>query len=444
MQMLMREASRRGIILQCIGHGWTTDVFGLPSSTWLATDEEPPENVRHHLALLNGKRTYYRKTPISTNLCYGNPETRKLLCGHVLKYCKEHPNVGIVHFWLSDGGHNFCECEKCIDHTASDLYVMLLNDLDEMLTAEGIKTRICLVIYSDTLWPPIEQRIKNPNRFIMLFGPITRTYSASYPTDNKGSLYPYVRNKWTRPRDLPSLLAFVRGWQEWTGCETILYDYHYMWDHYKVFGYVDSAMRINEDIKNFEALHFDAGFISCQEQRVFFPSAFGQHVMADTLWNTKTDFDASAKHALREEFGEEYETAFSFLKEITRLSNPRVMRREESILGAKNAADYKKGIALAEVFSKTAKENARRALHAVHKTSWENLAIYADLTIHIFTCYEALAKGEYEESLCDAVKNFVFENEDKLRYVFDSYEFLKVFLEFILFATTGKDRAVLA
>ena len=34
MQMLMREASKRGIILQCIGHGWTTDVFGLPSSTW--------------------------------------------------------------------------------------------------------------------------------------------------------------------------------------------------------------------------------------------------------------------------------------------------------------------------------------------------------------------------------------------------------------------------
>ena len=444
MQMLMHEASKRGLTLQCIGHGWTTDVFGLPSSTWLATDEEPPEDVRRHLALLNGKRAYHKKTPIATNLCYGNPETRKLLCGHVLKYCKEHPNVGIVHFWLSDAGNNFCECEKCINHTASDLYVMLLNDLDAMLTAEDIKTRICLVIYNDTLWPPIEQKIKNPDRFIMLFGPITRTYSASYPTDNKGSLHPYVRNNWTRPRDLPSLLAFVRGWQEWTGCETILYDYHYMWDHYKVFGYVDSAMRINEDIKKFKDLRFDAGFISCQEQRVFFPTAFGQHVMADTLWNTKTDFEASAKRALREEFGEEYETAYSFLKEITRLSNPRVMRREENIQTEENAIAYQKAIALSKEFSEVAKNCAVRTRHPIHKTSWENLAIYADLSVRIFACYEALAKGEYKDSLCDAVKNFVFENEDKLRYVFDSYEFLKVFLEFILFATTGEDRAVLS
>ena len=444
MQMLMREASKRGLILQCIGHGWTTDVFGLPSSTWLPTDEEPPEDIRRHLALVNGKRGYHKKTPIGTNLCYGNPETRKLLCGHVLKYCKEHPSVGIVHFWLSDAGKNFCECEQCIDHTASDLYVMLLNDLDEMLTAEGIKTRICLVIYSDTLWPPIQQKIKNPDRFIMLFGPITRTYSASYPTDDKGTLCPYVRNGWTRPRDLPSLLAFVRGWQEWTGCETVLYDYHYMWDHYKVFGYVDSAIRINEDIKKFKELRFDAGFISCQEQRVFFPSAFGQHVMADTLWNTEADFEASAKRALSEEFGDAYETAFSFLKEITRLSNPRVMRREASIKTEENVVAYKKAMALAKEFSKTAEDCAARAHHALHKTSWENLAIYARLSVRIFACYEAIAKGEYEESLCDAVKDFVFENEDKLRYVFDSYEFLKVFLEFILFATTGEDRAVLA
>ncbi len=443
MQMLMREASKRGLILQCIGHGWTTDVFGLPSSTWLPTDEEPPEDIRRHLALLNGKRGYHKKTPIGTNLCYGNPETRKLLCGHVLKYCKEHPSVGIVHFWLSDAGNNFCECEQCIDHTASDLYVMLLNDLDEMLTAEGIKTRICLVIYSDTLWPPIKQKIKNPNRFIMLFGPITRTYSASYPTDNKGSLYPYVRNKWTRPRDLPSLLAFVRGWQEWTGCETVLYDYHYMWDHYKVFGYVDSAMRIHEDIQKFETLRFDAGFISCQEQRVFFPTAFGQHVMADTLWNTKTNFDASASRALREEFGEEYELAYTFLKEITRLSNPRVMRREASIRTEQNAIAYKNAIELSMEFQRVARDCAARAQNAVHKTSWENLAIYAALSERIFACYEAFAKGEYEDSLCESVKEFVFENEFKLRFVFDSYEFLKVFLEFICFAKTGESRAVL-
>lgn len=443
MRMLMREASERGLILQCIGHGWTTDVFGLPSSTWLATDEEPPEDVRRHLALLNGKRAYHRKTPIATNLCYGNPETRQLLCGHVLKYCKQHPDVGIVHFWLSDAGNNFCECEKCIDHTASDLYVMLLNDLDAMLTREKIKAKICLVIYADTYWPPIKEKINNPKRFIMLFGPITRTFSASYPTDSKGELMPYVRNHSTRPTTLPSLLAHIKAWQDYTGCETVLYDYHYMWDHYKVFGYVDSAMRISEDIKKFKDLKFDAGFISCQELRVFFPSAFGQHVMAETLWNTDTPFEDAASRALKNEFGAEYEQALNFLKEITRLANPRVMRREESILGKDNAAAYAKAQALAENFKAIAKRNEALAEHEVQKLSWQNLSVYADLCIRMFACYEALARGEYREALCDAVKEFVFENEEKLRYVFDSYEFLKVFLEFILYATTGESRGVL-
>ena len=443
MQMLMREASRRGIILQCIGHGWTTDVFGLPSSTWLSAAEPPPEHIRRHLALVNGKRDYHRGLPIATNLCYGDPETRHLLVSHVAKYCREHPEVKIVHFWLSDAGKGHCECEKCINHTASDLYVMLLNDLDEMLTAERIKTRIGLVIYTDTYWPPIEEKIKNPARFIMLFGPITRTYSKSYPTDSQGTLAPYIRNNWTSPKGLPALLAHVKAWQEWTGCETILYDYHYMWDHYKVFGYVDSAMRINEDIKKFEALRFDAGFISCQEQRVFFPSAFGQHVMADTLWNTETEFEVSAARALREEFGEEYEVAFHFLKEITRLSDPRVMRREADIRTEKNAIAYKNAIELSKEFQTVARDCAARAQNAVHKTSWENLAIYAALSERIFACYEAFAKGEYEDSLCESVKEFVFENEFKLRFVFDSYEFLKVFLEFICFAKTGESRAVL-
>ena len=443
MQMLMREASKRGIILQCIGHGWTTDVFGLPSSTWLSATEPPPEEIRRHLALVNGKRDYHRGIPIATNLCYGNPETRHLLVSHVAKYCKENPEVGIVHFWLSDSGKGHCECEKCIDHTPSDLYVMLLNDLDEMLTAEGIKTRICLVIYTDTYWPPIEQKIKNPSRFIMLFGPISRTYSKSYPTDSQGTLAPYARNRWTSPKGLPSLLAHVRGWQEWTGCETILYDYHYMWDHYKVFGYVDSAIRIHEDIKTFEALRFDAGFISCQEQRVFFPTAFGQHVMADTLWNTKTEFKESAMRALREEFGDAYEIAFDYLKEITRLSSPAVMRREAEFHTKQNEIAFKAAAELSMNFSGVAKECAMRTSHSVHKTSWENLAIYAALSTRIFTCYEAIVKGEYNESHLDAVKEFVFENEHALRFVFDSYEFLKVFLEFIVYATTGEHRAVL-
>jgi hypothetical protein len=119
------------------------------------------------------------------------------------------------------------------------------------------------------------------------------------------------------------------------------------------------------------------------------------------------------------------------------------MRREADIRTEKNAIAYKNAIELSMEFQRVARDCAARAQNAVHKTSWENLAIYAALSERIFACYEAFAKGEYEDSLCESVKEFVFENEFKLRFVFDSYEFLKVFLEFICFAKTGESRAVL-
>jgi hypothetical protein len=119
------------------------------------------------------------------------------------------------------------------------------------------------------------------------------------------------------------------------------------------------------------------------------------------------------------------------------------MRREAEFHTKQNEIAFKAAAELSMKFSGVAKECAMRASHSVHKTSWENLAIYAMLSTRIFTCYEAIVKGEYNESHLDAVKEFVFENEHALRFVFDSYEFLKVFLEFIVYATTGEHRAVL-
>ena len=101
-----------------------------------------------------------------------------------------------MHFWLADGSNNHCECELCRDTRPSDFYVQMLNELDEMLTARGLKTRIVFLIYVDLLWPPEQEKIANPDRFILMFAPITRTYSEpSRWTGTLPELPPFERNK---------------------------------------------------------------------------------------------------------------------------------------------------------------------------------------------------------------------------------------------------------
>ena len=440
---LMREMDKRGLLLQNAGHGWNTAALDLPANTWFASDEEIPEDVRKHLAMLNGKRAFHRGIPMGTNLCYGNAETRKLLADYAVDYCKKNPTVSIIHFWLGDAGHNHCECPKCIGYTASDLYVMLLNEVDAALTANNIDVRLTVDVYCDTMWPPVTKTFNNPDRFILLFGPITRTFSKSYDPDDIGQVLEYVRNKSNMPKDMRDLLAHIKAWQEKTGSETILYDFHYMWDHYKVFGYWDSAVRINEDIKKFEALKFDAGFISCQEQRVFFPSAFGQHVMAETLWNTETEFEISASKALKAEFGANSEKVADFLKELTYLMNPKAVRREESMVGEDKAENFDKAIALADSFRLSVMDNVRTHTNNVQNISWKNLGIYCELVSLMCKCYAALSRQNFTPALVEAVKEFVFAHEWELRYVLDSYELLKVFLELVDYTDTGLDRCVI-
>ena len=76
--------------------------------------------------------------------------------------------MDLLHVWLADGTNNQCECADCAKHLPSDLYVLLLNELDEKFTAAGIDTKIVFLIYVDLLWPPKEYVIKNRDRFLIM------------------------------------------------------------------------------------------------------------------------------------------------------------------------------------------------------------------------------------------------------------------------------------
>ena len=172
------EISKRGLQFHDIGHGWTAEPFGLVSSDgWSASEQDLTDEQRECLAMINGKRELFNGIALNTNLCMSNPKVRAIVANDIVNYAKKQKNVSYLHVWLADDKRNHCECEECSKLTPSDYYVMMMNDIDDALTAEGLDTRIVFISYYDTMFPPVEARIKNPKRFSLLYAPFPKAAS---------------------------------------------------------------------------------------------------------------------------------------------------------------------------------------------------------------------------------------------------------------------------
>jgi len=125
------EITLRGLNYHATGHGWTCEPFGIHATSWATYKEPISEETRNCFAELDGVRQLFGGKPLNTNLCYSNPTVRNKMNDAIVEYCKAHPAVNYLHFWLADGKNNHCECEECSKMRPADYYVMLLNELDE-------------------------------------------------------------------------------------------------------------------------------------------------------------------------------------------------------------------------------------------------------------------------------------------------------------------------
>ncbi len=78
----------------------------------------------------------------------------------------------------------------------SDQYIRILNQLDRALTSEGLDTKICFLLYHELLWAPQKEKLDNPERFTMMFAPITRTFEMSYADVEGQVLNAFVDPVW--------------------------------------------------------------------------------------------------------------------------------------------------------------------------------------------------------------------------------------------------------
>ena len=110
--------------------------------------------------------------------------------------------------------------------------------------------RIVFLLYQEFYGRPKRSRFQNPDRFVLMFAPISRTFEESYQIRPEyGAVMPYRRNEIRLPVDLNENMAFLRAWQEIFHGDSFVYDYPLGRAHYGDFGYVRLAEVIGHDIE---------------------------------------------------------------------------------------------------------------------------------------------------------------------------------------------------
>ncbi len=322
------ELDKRNIMYHAVGHGWTSEAFGMEGSSFDPTDIEPTEEQKSVMAKIDGKRELFAKTPLFTNLCYSRQDVRDSVTDNIVNYCEEHPQVKYLHFWLADATNNHCECDECRKNIPSEYYAMMLNDLDRKLTEKGIDTKIVFLLYYDLLWKPIKNKIQNQDRFTMMFAPIGRSYSCSYDANAHGEMKPFVLNNLEFPHGIGDTLEYLRDWQKDFSGDSFVFDYHFMWDHYYDFAQYKHAQILSDDIKNLESIKIN-GFVNCQVHRAFTPTSLGMNILAETLWNKEASFDEVCENVLKAEFGAEWEKVRDYLSALSENSHAKLIRGED-------------------------------------------------------------------------------------------------------------------
>lgn len=420
---LKAQLRRRGMIVHKVGHGWTTAPLGIRANQW-AKASRPPASARKFFARIDGKRELFHGVPVNTQLCYSNPKVRTIMAEAIAQYAQTHPDEEVVHVWLADGSNNFCECPSCRKERPSEFYVLLLNQIDELLTRKGSATRIVFLAYVDLLWAPTKNRIKNPDRFVLMFAPITRSYTKSFLEDrSRGEkIGPYVCNKLQFPSSPRANLKLLAGWTKRFQGDCVDFDYHLWRDHTYDPGQTALAQVLFEDVRGLDKLGMN-GFISCQIQRVFFPTGLYMHVMGKGLWNAQTDYRTMVDEYFVDVFGRQGPVVKEYLAQLSRLFDPPFLRGEKPDETSRKKAlrGFARVPGLVDAFLPTI-EKGCRSKDGTTAAAWKILQEHAWYVSALARLYGAAYAGEPEKAvtLHREIERELLRRHPRTHHVFDA------------------------
>lgn len=415
----------RGILDHRVGHGWTAEVIHFANTGWHTVETVLDEDIRPLVAQINGKRQLWGGVPTNTNLCYANPTARKRLVEQVVSYAKENKNVNYLHFWLADDYNNICECPACAKTTLSDQYVEILNEIDEELTREGLDTRIVFLLYQELLYAPLQARLRRPDRFCLMFAPISRTFEKTYPRSVDEPIPPYVRNRMKLPETVEGNLAHYFNWKRQFPGDSFFYDYPLGRAHYGDLGYMKISKVIYDDIHSLKALDAN-GYMSCQELRAMTPTGFPNFVMGQALLDTGVSYEALKQTYFRAMFGDGYEAVISYLEKLSALSDTDYFNGHGPRLQPEKAASFCQIARTAEAF--LADMDLLYTDQPQTRENWQFLKFHGRYCILLSQALAALCTGAQAEAGArfGAFCSYIRENELVWQPRLDVYRVIEV------------------
>lgn len=431
-----KEVKKRGLQLHTIGHGYIYEKYGLPYRKRSDTYYPSAEAVSA-MAMINGKRGFFKLVPNHTQPCLSQSSVRKNMADWLVEYLQRKPYVDFLHVWLSDSRNNHCECEECVKMLPSDFYVLFLNELDAALAAAGIDTKVVFILYTDTYWAPLKMKLKNPDRFIMTVASSGRSYDSTYlPERYKEELPAFHRNNNTFNVVLPMTLSFVDKWESQYSGKRFMFDYHFYQAHYADPSYMQMARRMHEDARCIGDIGFD-GVMDCKTQRSYFPTGLPMAIYGETLFDQKLDFESYTKSYFEKAFGHDAEEARTYLERVCAIFDPEKLLVADDIVVIDTGTGgklFRQGFVgneetvtrISDIYSclddfKTTIEKDRSNDPPCVQESWRILALHQDYCRLLANIYVALGKGDKElaQKETDLMKEWLGKNEDEFQPYLD-------------------------
>lgn len=422
-QQLSAEIKKRGLIYHVVGHGWTCESLGIPARGWSEASCVLTDDQRACLALVNGERGLWGNVPLNTNLCNASDKVQTLFTEAVVDYARTHRHADMIHVWMADAFNNHCECERCRELTPTDWYVQILNRIDARLTEESISSKIVFLLYFELLWTPIQERLHHPGRFMMMFAPISRTFTTSYQEcvcDETPSVR-YPLNQIKLPSDVTEYMKFLKNWQQIFEGDSFDFDYHLGRSHYGDPGYCEISRIISEDIKALTSLGLN-GLLSCQQQRTFFPTALPSYVMGRTLWDTDLEFEELSRDYFSHAFGIHWQMCQAYLEAISAIFDMDYWHLGHGQVDEAFAERMSQVEAIIDTYRPQI-IGERMHKNETENLSWKYLRYHLEYTRLLAEALGAKARGEGENAnkKWTLFSDYICKHEDELQRALDVF-----------------------
>ena len=440
-----------GFQLWSIGHGYMFLPFGMdygPEWTAKLSEEAVP-----HVALVNGKRAVSGGNINYTNLCYSDPVVKEKMADFFVDFMKKKPYVNLLAISLADGLNNYCECELCKNKTVSDIYVEMLNSIDEKLTANGFDVKIKLSHYVGTRWAPIEAKLNNKERYISGIAAM-RKYTEPYVTEEyTGPLHENVTNKYWPTPDFATSLRFMNDWQKACGpFPKCIWDYHLYSAHYfDIAGYMNFSNIIAQDVKLLKDLGSD-GIMNCKTQRCAMPTNLPAYTFGEMLFNRELNYEDVKNDYFCSAFGGFAKETEEYLTHLGELIDHNMLRVKTDVAATGGTTADKNSVwawrnnpdaaalfaqvpNVVDSFMEKANEYLKTEENKTIKRSFQILYYHGEIMKRLAKALYLGAIGNREE--CDTavneIRDYVMKNEDEYLLEFDSYLFIRRFINEVVF-----------